>query len=54
MTRSLEVGKMFTLKLANNRAVDTTVHQLMLVAAVLVLQTIWADVFTANLDVELK
>lgn len=40
---------MFTLKLANNRAVDTTVHQLMLVAAVLVLQTIWTDVFHCKL-----
>lgn len=40
---------MFTLKLASNRAVHTIVHQLMWLAAVLGLQTIWADVFHCKL-----
>lgn len=40
---------MFTLKLASNRAVNTTVHQLMWPADVVGLQTIWADVFHCKL-----
>lgn len=43
---------MFTLKLASNRAVHTTVHQSMRPAAVLGLQTIWADVFHCKLGCE--
>lgn len=49
LARSLEVGKILTLKLASNRAVHTTVHHLMWPAAVLGLQTIWADVFHCKL-----